>query len=390
MSAEVRRRVEAWFTTEGVPHFIEGHSASTSVLTRAAPLLVAYLVVTISLTASFRFDLEHNLLAIGVGTAIALGGWALVNVARGRPWRSLPRRVGRLEVAAFLLLPAVAPLLFGLQVEDALLTVAAAAFFLGIVYLATSYGLLAAARWSAGRLAAQRGSLGRLLTRALPLLMVFIVFVFLQSDTWRFAYALGTGGLVVLLVLLVALSAGFLVGQLAPEVRRLVGGAQSWDETLAVARSTPAAELCDGLVGETPERPPMVWHEWVNVGVVVVFGQGLQIVLVTVAVAVALIVVGFLTVPLALQEEWAGGPLVVPFGFELLGGERAMTTELVSVALILAAFSGLYFTVTALSDPTYRVEFFRDADRELERVLAVRIVYRTAIAVDKRAMVGPT
>ena len=386
MSAEVRRRIEAWFVTEGVPHFIEGHSASTSVLTRAAPLLVAYLVVTIGLTASFRFDLAHNLLAIGMGTAVAFGGWALVNAVRGRPWRSLPRRVGALEVAAFLLLPAVAPMLFGLQVGDALLTVAASAFFLVIVYLATSYGLLAAARWALGRLAAQRGSLGRLLTRALPLLMVFIVFVFLQSDTWRFAYALGTGGLVLLLVLLAALSAGFLVGQLAPEVRRLVGGDQTWEETLAVARSTPAAELCEGLAGSTPVRPPMVWHEWVNVGVVVVFGQGLQIVLVTMAVAVALMIVGFFTVPVALQEEWAGGPIGVPFGFDLLGGERSMTTELVSVALVLAAFSGLYFTVTALSDPAYRAEFFRDADSELERVLAVRVVYRTAIAADRRPM----
>src|SRR5262245_23556215 len=124
MSAEVRRRIEAWFVAEGVPHFIEGHSASTAVLTRAAPLLVAYLVVTIGLTASFRYDLEHNMAAVGVGTAVALGGWALVNTVRGRPWRSLPRRVGGLEVTAFLLLPAVAPLLFGLQVGDALLTVA--------------------------------------------------------------------------------------------------------------------------------------------------------------------------------------------------------------------------------------------------------------------------
>jgi hypothetical protein len=218
---------------------------------------------------------------------------------------------------------------------------------------------------------------------------VFIVFVFLQSDTWRFAYAMGTGGLALLLVLLAVLSTGFLVGQLAPEVRRLGGGDRTWEETLAIARSTPAVGLCDGVAGSAPVRPPMVWHEWVNVGVVVVFGQGLQILLVTVAVAVALVVVGSLTVPLTLQEEWAGGLTVVLFGFELLGAERSMTTLLVSLALILAAFSGLYFTVTALSDPTYRGEFFRDADAELERVLAVRTVYRTASAADARAVTEP-
>jgi len=57
-----------------------------------------------------------------------------------------------------------------------------------------------------------------------------------------------------------------------------------------------------------------------------------------------------------------------------------VTSELLVVALILGAFSGLYFTVAALSDTTYRVEFFSDADQELTQVLAVRSVYHAARA----------
>ena len=379
MTPDTRQTIESWFIAEGVPHFIDGYSASANVLTRAAPVLVAYLVVTIGMTASFRFSVERNILAVAVATVIALGGWALLNVVRGRHWRSLPRRVGIPEVVAFLLLPAIAPLLVGMQVGDAVITVAESAVFLGIVYLATSYGLLAAGRWAVRRLMAQRGSLGRLLTRALPLLMIFIVFVFIQSDTWQVTYAMGSGGLAIVLVLFTTLSLLFLVGQLAPEIRRFVEGSRSWAETLAIARQTPALPLCDLVADAVPCHPPLRWHEWVNVGFVVVFGQGLQVLLVSVAVAVGLIVFGVVSMPAWLQEEWVGGPVNVLVSIELLGDTMALTTQLISVAVILAALSGLYFTVSALSDAAYRAEFFSDADSELERVVAVRSVYRTAL-----------
>lgn len=126
---------------------------------------------------------------------------------------------------------------------------------------------------------------------------------------------------------------------------------------------------------------PLKWHEWVNVGVVVVFGQGLQIVLVTVAVVLALVVLGTFLMPGWLQAEWAGGPVGVVASFDLLGSPFVLTIEAVAVAVMLGAFSGLYFTVSALSDATYRAEFFDDADRELERVFAVRTVYGTALAL---------
>ena len=216
-----------------MPHFIADYAATTFVLTRAAPVLLAYLAATTMLTARFAWSLEFNALAILAAILIVLGGWAVLNVARGRRWRSLPTRVGLPEVLVFLLLPAVPPLLVGFQVGDALLVILESACFLGLVYVATSYGLLTLIRWAARRTLAELGSLGRLLTRALPLLMVFIVFVFIQSDTWGIAYAMGDGGLIAVLLLVTALSGAFLVGLLAPEVRRIADGVSPWAETLA-------------------------------------------------------------------------------------------------------------------------------------------------------------
>jgi hypothetical protein len=268
----------------------------------------------------------------------------------------------------------------GLQVSDAVIAVVESALFLAVVYIATSYGLVAITRWAFQRLVSQRGSLGRLLTRALPLLMVFIVFVFVQSDTWRMAYAMGPGGLLMVVTMFIAFAIFFLVGQLAPEIRRLSAGGPGWAETLAIARDTPAAPLCDGLSDATPRSAPLRWHEWVNVSFVVVFGQGLQIALVTVATVLVLLLFGVLLFPAWLQAEWAGAAVPVLASVTLLGREFALTGVLVTVSLTLGAFCGLYFTVSAMSDAAYRTEFFSEADQELERVFAVRTVYRTAYA----------
>jgi hypothetical protein len=390
LPAGTRRAIERWFIGEGVPHFILDYTATHFVLTRAAPVLVLYLVSTTVLAMRLNATLLANVVALAVAIGVVLGGWALLNVARGRHWRSLPRRVGVPEVLAFLLFPAIPPLLLGFQVSDAAIAVVESAIFLVVVYLATSYGLVAVLRWAARRLVSQRGSLGRLLTRALPLLMVFIVFVFVQSDTWRMAYAMGTGGVVMVVAMFIVLAVFFLVGQLAPDVRRLSEGGRGWTEMLAIARDTPAAPACDRLAQVTPLVVPLRWHEWVNVGVVVVFGQGLQILLVTVAVQLVLLVFGMLLAPAWLQAEWAGAAVPVLASVTLLGRDLAVTDVLITVSLILGAFCGLYFTVSALSDSTYRAEFFSEADRELERVFAVRTVYRTALGTRVGSAAAPT
>jgi hypothetical protein len=380
--ADARRAVERWFITEGVPHFIVDYSASHFVLTRAAPVLVAYLVGTTVLAMRFEESLLFNIAALALALTVVLGGWAALNVVRGRPLRSLPTHVGGPEIAAFLLLPALPPLLLGLQVSDAATAIAESAVFLGIVYLATSYGLIAVVRWAVQRLVQQRGNLGRLLTRALPLLMLFIVFTYIQSDTWHLANVMGAGGLVLVLVLLSVLATLFMVGQLAPEIRRLSEGGAAWPETLATAAETPAAPLCDAVRDQAPSPVPLRWHEWLNVGVVVLFGQGLQVAFVALTLTIGLLVFGILLFPVSLQEDWAGAATPVFATVTLLGREFALTGALVTVSLILGAISGLSFTISAMSDAAYRATFFSEADRELQRVFAVRAVYRASVDGD--------
>ena len=74
-------------------------------------------------------------LAAGLGgLAILLAGFGLANLLRGRRFFELPHRVGRVELALFVILPALLPLVFGGQVVSALVTALANLVLLALVY----------------------------------------------------------------------------------------------------------------------------------------------------------------------------------------------------------------------------------------------------------------
>ena len=52
-------------------------------------------------------------------------------------------------------------------------------------------------------------------------------------------------------------------------------------------------------------------------------------------------------------------------------------TPVLRIADFLAAFSGLYFTVYAVTDDVYRKQFFSNVIRELERAVSARVAYRS-------------
>ena len=58
-----------------------------------------------------------------------------------------------------------------------------------------------------------------------------------------------------------------------------------------------------------------------------------------------------------------------------LPGLTSVSAELIKVSLFLASFSGLYFTVSAVTDETYRGQFFAAVMVHLEKAVGVRAVY---------------
>jgi hypothetical protein len=77
-------------------------------------------------------------------------------------------------------------------------------------------------------------------------------------------------------------------------------------------------------------------------------------------------------------ESWIGRP-PQPIGWT---GDP-VSTELVKVGVFLAAFSALYFTVYAVTDPAYRQQFFTQVTTELEQAVCVRAVYADLVRIDR-------
>ncbi len=138
-----------------------------------------------------------------------------------RPLLALPEDVGRGELAAFVALPALLPLIFGGQWRSAAVTAAANLALLALIYGVVGYGLLSIVRWVFARLLSQLASSLALLMRAIPLLMIFSVVLFLTVEMWEVFSDLPLASFAVLAGLFVALGTSFLIARVPREVRSL-------------------------------------------------------------------------------------------------------------------------------------------------------------------------
>lgn len=377
-------RTEDWFLARGVPHFIADYRASTDIWTRALPALTLLFLVELAVLAPNRaFPIWLDVAVVAALFALALGGWALVNRARGRRPLARPDDLGPLEVAAFVVVPAAVPLVFGGQVRQGLVTLAVNVALLGVVYVATSYGVVPMTRWALGRLVAQSQSVVSLLARALPLLALLVTFLFLTAEVWQAAGTLHGPAYWLALGLFVAVGVAFVVVRLPRDVGELNRFGDP-GELVALVRGTPI-EPVTPQAGAT-EPPPLGRREWGNVGLVALFGQGVQIVAVSALIGGFFVVLGLLVVGEETTRSWAGEVNRLA-ALDLGGRELVVTEQLLRVAGFLTAFSGLNYTVYLLTDATYRREFREEVVADLRQAFAVRAAYRAA--VDRRAATMP-
>jgi hypothetical protein len=128
------------------------------------------------------------------------------------------------------------------------------------------------------------------------------------------------------------------------------------------------AETRWGQLSEPPDPPPLSFRERANLTVVIVFGQGIQMLAVTLVMGAFFLLFGRLTVDEATLVSWEN--------FEPQQGLWGWTGEHLKVSALLAAFSGLAYAVYAALFKDQRELFFGQLDRKLTQRLAVRALYR--------------
>ncbi len=376
---------ERWFVRRGVPHFIVHYDASEHIWTRSLPLLVVIYV----LRGLYALDLDKgvvfNLVALLLTMVVLVATWAIANLARRRPAFAWPREVGPWELAVFVLGPALPSVLYG-QWGDALKATVLALVPLGIVYLATSYGIVPMVRWASERSVVLADSIGSVLRRALPLLLVSITFLFLAAEAWEVLGQLHGVAYVLVLGLFVGIGAAFVLSHLPGDIAA-AGTLDSWDQVHTLVAETPARAI------ELPSsgRPPPIAlssRERVNVALVGLFARTVQIAAVAAGVWLFLVAFGTLAMTEQSTANWIGGDVNVLLSWSLDQRTMVVTEELLRVAGFLATFAGLSFTVYLVTDPTYREEFRTDVASELREAFAVRAAYRWGLAEESSLVVS--
>jgi hypothetical protein len=221
-------------------------------------------------------------------------------------------------------------------------------------------------------------SLGRLLpmaTRALPLLLVFMTFLFINAEVWMMSAYLDGAALWVTVLLFTVLGVLFFVTRLPEEIERADDDLDD-ARVVLVCRGTPieseAARLAQHK-GLLAQESHVVRYERANLTLVLVITQLVQVLLLSLSVFLFFLVFGSITMQQEIVEAW-----VVDAGVHNLDWLPNLSVELLQVSTFLASFAGLYFTVFAVTDDTYRNEFFTGVVDELERAIAVRAAYVAA------------
>ncbi len=366
--------IERWFLRRGVPHFIDRTDSTVfDTWTRALPLLVpAYLLLGLN-ALDVDASPQRNVAIAAIVVVVALGTWVVSNLVRRRPPFARPSDIGWPEIFVFLAGPAIPSLLFD-QRRDALETAAYGVVLLALIWLWSSYGLGSLLQWTWARGRSQLTGFGALVAKALPLLLLFNMFLFINAEVWQVAADLSLVAYLFVIGILFLLGVAFTMSRI-PGVIGSMNRFESWADVAALVGDTPAGGQCP--TGACEPNSPLPLRQRVNVGLIVVLGQGLQVLLVVVALIAFFLAFGFLAMSPATTEAWTGHvPLDPLLSVRFDGRQHVLTSELLAVSVFLGTFSGMYFNVVLATDATYQAEFADDVAPEVRQVLAVRRVYQ--------------
>ncbi|MEO5653376.1 MAG: hypothetical protein ABIN79_10575, partial [Marmoricola sp.] len=191
---------------------------------------------------------------------------------------------------------------------------------------------------------------------------------------WQVSSTLDGAVLWVTVLLFAGLALGFLLVRLPDELDQVDREADT-ARLVAVAHGTPLESYAHTLAERgTRIREHTEIHglEKTNLLVVLMVVQALQVLLLSVSVFVFFVIFGAIVMTHTVQQAWVQGDIhALPWASNL-------SVELLQVSVFLAAFAGLYFTVYAVTDETYRDQFFTQLKSELDRAMGVRTVYLAA------------
>jgi hypothetical protein len=343
------RELERGFRRDGLPNLIVDLSPTEDVFTRALPFLAVVFVLEIANAFAVNAGWAELFLVLGIVAALVLG-FGLLNVARGRGFLSVPRRLGVPELVVFVALPALLPVVFDGQWRFGFTIFLVNVAIVGLAYVVVGFGLVFIVWWVVARLFALLGASMTVLVRAVPLLLFFSLVAFFTTEIWQVFNATGLATFWTAVAMFVLLGMGFLAVRMPGVVREV---------------------LAESHLGSVPLRR----RERVNLALVALISEALQVGFVSAAVWLFYVMVGALLVSADVRGDWLLQPHAVLWDVAWFGERVQVTTALLRVATGVAGFAGLYYAVTILVDAAYRDQFVDALTEQLRDTFARRAEY---------------
>lgn len=264
------------------------------------------------------------------------------------------------------------------------------------IYLAIFLGADTVLGWSLKHAIHQLASLPPMIAEVLPVLMVSVLFIFVNADLWKLANGLSFPRTWAVLGLMGLLAVFVVVTTSLERTARLLGRYRGDDIARFIENDYEHAAALEGGIWNTAqdwveekkilEHRPLRIASWSNLIIIPMIGQIIQ------AIFFMLLVFGFfmgfssIAISDTTIESWM---TVKPEHLKILGVDTNINAVVIKVSMIVAVFSGLSFVATTSSDEKYARSFLKPMIERIKHILVIRDIYLGLLTMPKNEVLIP-
>ena len=264
------------------------------------------------------------------------------------------------------------------------------------IYLAIFLGADTVLGWSLKHAIHQLASLPPMIAKVLPVLMVSVLFIFVNADLWKLANGLSFPRTWAVLGLMGLLAVFVVVTTSLERTARLLGRYRGDDIAHFTENDYEHAAALEGGIWNTAqdwveekkilEHRPLKVAPWSNLIIIPMIGQIIQ------ATFFMLLVIGFfmgfssIAISDTTIESWMR---IKPEHLKILGVDTNINAVVIKVSMIVAVFSGLSFVATTSSDEKYARSFLKPMIERIKHILIIRDIYLGLLTMPKNEVLIP-
>lgn len=264
------------------------------------------------------------------------------------------------------------------------------------IYLAIFLGVDTVLGWSLKHAIHQLASLPPMIAKVLPVLMVSVLFIFVNADLWKLANGLSFPRTWAVLGLMGLLAVFVVVTTSLERTARLLGRYRGDDIAHFTENDYEHAAALEGGIWNTAqdwveekkilEHRPLKVAPWSNLITIPMIGQIIQ------ATFFMLLVFGFfmgfssIAISDTTIESWMS---IKPEHLKILGVDTNINAVVIKVSMIVAVFSGLSFVATTSSDEKYARSFLKPMIERIKHILIIRDIYLGLLTMPKNEVLIP-